>query len=546
MKQNFLFGEFDMTNAEIISSGNACLGIEFGSTRIKAVLINDKFEPVANGSFTWENSLVNGIWTYNIEEIHKGLQTCYAELKKDVFEKYKVNLTSFKCGGISAMMHGYLAFDKDDNLLVPFRTWRNTITANASNELSKLFNFPVPERWSVSHFYEAILKNEEHVSKIDKVYTLAAYIHYKLTGKKVIGVGDASGMFPVEFSNDKKSACYKKEFVEKFENLDGVKKYNFKINAVFPKVLMAGENAGVLTEEGAKFLDPTGELKADIPMCPPEGDAGTGMVATNSVEAKTGNISAGTSVFSMVVLEKDLKKSYPGIIDIVTTPDGYPVAMVHANNCTGEHNYWINFFAEIVETMCGKENTPKIGEFYDKLIMKSLEADKDCGNLLAYNYLSGETITGFNSGRPLFVRGENANFSVANFMRVQMFSSLGALRVGMNILYDDEKVPVESMTGAGGYFKTQAGLKYMAAAMKTPVSAMETAGEGGPWGMAILAAYTAEIDKKSLSNYLNTKVFADCKKETSNPEKEICDSFEIFFDNYKKGLAVEKAAVENL
>lgn len=535
-----------MTNAEIISSGNACLGIEFGSTRIKAVLINDKFEPVANGSFTWENSLVNGIWTYNIEEIHKGLQTCYAELKKDVFEKYKVNLTSFKCGGISAMMHGYLAFDKDDNLLVPFRTWRNTITANASNELSKLFNFPVPERWSVSHFYEAILKNEEHVSKIDKVYTLAAYIHYKLTGKKVIGVGDASGMFPVEFSNDKKSACYKKEFVEKFENLDGVKKYNFKINTVFPKVLMAGENAGVLTEEGAKFLDPTGELKADIPMCPPEGDAGTGMVATNSVEAKTGNISAGTSVFSMVVLEKDLKKSYPGIIDIVTTPDGYPVAMVHANNCTGEHNYWINFFAEIVETMCDKENTPKIGEFYDKLIMKSLEADKDCGNLLAYNYLSGETITGFNSGRPLFVRGENAIFSVANFMRVQMFSSLGALRVGMNILYDDEKVPVESMTGAGGYFKTQAGLKYMAAAMKTPVSAMETAGEGGPWGMAILAAYTAEIDKKSLSNYLNTKVFADCKKETSNPEKEICDSFEIFFDNYKKGLAVEKAAVENL
>ena len=354
-----------MTNAEIISSGNACLGIEFGSTRIKAVLINDKFEPIANGSFTWENSLVNGIWTYNIEEIHNGLQQCYAELKKDVAEKYNIKLTNFKYGGISAMMHGYLAFDKDDNLLVPFRTWRNTITAKASKELSQLFDFPVPERWSISHFYEAILNNEEHVSKVNNVYTLAAYIHYKLTGKKVIGVGDASGMFPVEFSDDKKSACYKKDFVNKFENIEIVKKHNFKINEVFPKVLMAGENAGVLTEEGAKFLDPAGDLKSGIPMCPPEGDAGTGMIATNSVEVQTGNISAGTSVFSMVVLEKDLKKSYPGIIDIVTTPDGAPVAMVHANNCTGEHRYWINLFKEIVEMICVKENVPKTGTFYD-------------------------------------------------------------------------------------------------------------------------------------------------------------------------------------
>lgn len=535
-----------MTNAEIISGGNAFLGIEFGSTRIKAVLINDKFEPVANGSFTWENSLVNGIWTYNIEEIHNGLQTCYAELKKDVFEKYGVKLRRFKCGGISAMMHGYLAFDKNDNLLVPFRTWRNTITAQASRELSELFNFPVPERWSVSHLYQAILNGEEHVEKIANVYTLASYIHYKLTGKKVIGVGDASGMFPVELSEDKKSADYKKEFAGRFENCGGVKKFNFKISEIFPEVLTAGENAGVLTEDGARFLDPEGDLEAGIMMCPPEGDAGTGMVATNSVEAQTGNISAGTSVFSMVVLEKNLKKSYPGIIDIVTTPDGYPVAMVHANNCTGEHNYWIQFFKEITEIMCGAENTPKTGEFFDKLIMHSLNADKDCGNLLAYNYLSGETITGFNSGRPLFMRGENAEFSAANFMRVQMFSSLGALRAGMNILYDDEKVPVKSMTGAGGYFKTEAGLKYMAAAMKTPVSAMETAGEGGPWGMAILAAYAAENKKQSLADYLNTKVFAGCKKETAQPEKEICESFELFFERYMKGLPVERAAVENL
>ena len=311
------------------------------------------------------------------------------------------------------------------------------------------------------------------------------------------------------------------------------------------KVLMAGQEAGTLTEAGAKFLDPTGDLQSGIPFCPPEGDAGTGMAATNSVAAKTGNISAGTSVFSMVVLEKDLKKAYPGIIDIVTTPDGLPVAMVHANNCTGEHNYWMDLFYEVATLMCGEANVPKIGKFFDDLIGKSLEADKDCGGLLAYNYLSGETITGFNSGRPLFARAENAKFNAANFMRVQMFASLGALRAGMNILYDEEKVPVESMTGAGGYFKTEAGLKYMAAAMKTSVSAMETAGEGGPWGMALLAAFAA-AGKKNLPEFLNKEVFGNCKKTTSAPEDELVESFNIYFDRYMKGLAIEKAAVENL
>ena len=533
-----------MTNQEIIENGNAVLGIEFGSTRIKAVLINDKFEPIANGSYTWENTLDKGIWTYPLSQIHEGLQTCYADLKADVNKRYGIKLTSFKAGGISAMMHGYLAFDKDGNLLVPFRTWRNTITGQASKELSDLFDFPVPERWSISHLYQAILNKEEHISKLANVYTLAAYIHFMLTGKKVIGAGDASGMFPLKINGSK--AEYNQDFIKKFEQIDKIKAIPHSgslIDELFPKVLMAGEDAGSLTKEGALFLDPTGELKEGIPFCPPEGDAGTGMAATNSVEEKTGNISAGTSVFSMVVLQKDLSKAYPGIIDIVTTPDGKPVAMVHANNCTGEHNYWVNLFKEVGDLMGAKAG---IGQYFDTLIMKSLEADKDCGGLLAYNYLSGETITGFNSGRPLFARAENANFTIANFMRTQMFTSLGALRAGMNILYDDEKVPVESMTGAGGYFKTEAGLKYMAAAMKTSVSAMETAGEGGPWGMALLAAYSLDKSDESLADFLNTKVFGNCKKTTAAPEKELEESFNIFFERYMKGLEIERAAVNTL
>ena len=534
-----------MEQKEIIENGNAILGIEFGSTRIKAVLINEKFEPIANGSYTWENSLENGVWTYPLSQIHQGLQTCYADLKADVQKKYGVKLTKFKAGGISAMMHGYLAFDKDNKLLVPFRTWRNTITGEASKELSDLFEFPVPERWSISHLYQAILNKEEHISKLSNVYTLAAYIHYMLTGKKVIGAGDASGMFPLKMNGSK--AEYNKDFINKFEGLKSIKAIahtGFLVENLFPQVLMAGEDAGTLTADGAKFLDPTGDLEEGIPFCPPEGDAGTGMTATNSVEAETGNISAGTSVFSMVVLKQDLKKSYPGIIDIVTTPDGLPVAMVHANNCTGEHNYWINLFKEASELMGAKAD---LGEYFDKLIMKSLEADKDCGGLLAYNYLSGETITGFNSGRSLFVRSENANFTLANFMRTQMFTSLGALRIGMDILYDEEKVPVKSMTGAGGYFKTEAGLKYMAAAMLTNICAMETAGEGGPWGMALLASYACGDNKKvPLAEFLNKKVYVSCKKTTAQAEKDLIEAFNIFIERYKKGLAIEKAAVENL
>ena len=532
-----------MENKELIESGNAVLGIEFGSTRIKAVLINDRYEPVAGGSYTWENTLDNGIWTYPLAQIHEGLQSCYKDLKDDVREKYGITLRKLKAVGISAMMHGYLAFDKNGNLLVPFRTWRNTITAKASQELSALFAFPVPERWSVSHLYQAILNKEEHITKIAGLHTLASYIHWKLTGQKVIGVGDASGMFPVETNGN--SADYKAAFCQKFDSLADVHALGIKIHDILPKVLVAGDKAGTLTDDGAAFLDPAGDLESGIPLCPPEGDAGTGMAATNSVEAETGNISAGTSIFSMVVLRKDLQKSYPGIIDIVTTPAGLPVAMVHANNCTGEHNYWISLFREVTQTL-GIGGEIPTGEFFDKLIMKSLEADKDCGGLTAYNYLSGETITGFTSGRPLFVRGENANFSLANFMRAQMFASLGALRAGMNILYDQEKVPVKSMTGAGGYFKTEAGLKYMASGIKTTVSAMETAGEGGPWGMALLAAYSTENQRQSLADFLAEKVFSSCRKTTQEPDAQIAESFDIWFERYMRGLAVERAAVENL
>lgn len=537
-----------MNNKELIESGNSILGIEFGSTRIKAVLINKNYEPIASGSFTWENTLENGIWTYPLKEIHQGLQMCYADLKKDVFQKYNIKLTKFASCGISAMMHGYLAFDSNNKLLVPFRTWRNTITGQASKELSQVFNYPIPERWSISHLYQAILNKEEHVAQIKHVYTLAAYIHFLLTGNKVIGTGDASGIFPVILNNNNE-ASYNNEYCKLFENLPEVKNHNIEINNVFPKILQAGENAGYLTKEGALFLDPQGDLESGIPFCPPEGDAGTGMVATNSVAEKTGNISAGTSIFSMVVLEKNLENTYPGIIDIVTTPDGKPVAMVHANNCTGEHNYWINLFKEAVEIIC-PDSKADIGEYFEKLISKSLEADKDCGGLLSYNYLSGESITSFNSGRPLFVRSENANFNMANFMRTQMFSSLGALRMGMDILYEEEKVPVSSMTGSGGYFKTQAGIKYMAAAMKTCVSAMETAGEGGPWGAAILAAYSLyksqSNNTNNLADFLNKNIFDSCKKISENPEESLLESFNIFLERYKKGLAIEKAAIENI
>ena len=525
---------------DFIANGNAVLGLEFGSTRIKAVLIDDQNKPVASGAFDWENSLDNGIWTYSIEEIHGGLATCYANLKKDVKEKYGVTLKKLKAMGISAMMHGYLAFDKDNNLLVPFRTWRNTITGAASEKLSSLFNYPIPERWSISHLYQAMLNKEPHVKDVAFFTTLAGYVHWKLTGKKVLGVGDASGMFPIDI----RTKNYNEKMLGQFDELIKPLGYGFKLKDLLPEVLQAGEMAGSLTESGAKLLDKDGDLQAGFVFAPPEGDAGTGMVATNSVRPRTGNVSAGTSVFAMVVLEKELSKAYNGKIDLVTTPSGELTAMAHANNCTGEYDKWIKLFGQAIEECGFKIDKPKL---YDSLLGAALKGDKDCGGCIPYNYISGESMTGLSEGRPLFVRTQKNDFTLANFMRSQLFTSLGALRTGMNILFDEENVKIDRLTGHGGFFKTQeAGLTAMASAMHTPISLMETAGEGGPWGMALLASYLVNKDGEKLDDWLDKKVFASAKVKSFEAAKEDIEGFNAFFANYTKGLAIEKAAVESI
>ncbi len=526
-----------MTQAELDASS---VGIEFGSTRIKAVLIDAAFNPVAQGAFDWENSLVDGIWTYSLELVKQGLQTAFAGLKTDVKNKFGLELRKAKSLGISAMMHGYLAFDKDDNLLVPFRTWRNTITGAASEALTDLFNFPMPERWSASHLYQAILNGEKHVPQIASINTLAGWVHFMLTGQKVLGIGDASGMFPI----DPSIKNYDKKMLAAFDNLVASKKVPWKVEAILPLVVLAGDNAGTLTDAGAKFLDPTGTFEAGCLLAPPEGDAGTGMVATNSVTARTGNVSAGTSVFAMIVLEKPLKAAYKNQIDIVQTPDGNAVAMAHANNCTGEYDKWINIFGSAAKAL-GADFSK--GQLYDTLLGLALKGDKDCGGLVPYNYISGESITGFASGRPLFARNQNANFTLENFMRAQLFTALGALRAGMDILFEKEKVALDSLTGHGGFFKTEGvGAKIMAAAMHTAVSSMKTAGEGGPWGMAILAAYASDQKGMSLSDYLNKVVFASAEITKTAPDAADVEGFNKFFANYKKALPVERAAVESL
>jgi sugar (pentulose or hexulose) kinase len=527
-------------NSEEISKGNAILGIEFGSTRIKAVLINSQNEPIAGGAFDWENTLADGIWTYSLEEIHNGLSTSFINLKKDIQKKYGIQLTKIRALGISAMMHGYLVFDKNGNQLVPFRTWRNTITGPASKELSELFSYPIPERWSISHLYQAILNNEPHVKDAAFFTTLAGYVHWMLTGKKVLGTGDASGMFPI----DAATGNYDKKMTAQFDSLVKDYKFGWKIENLLPEVLPAGTPAGTLTKEGAAFLDPENTLEPGIPLCPPEGDAGTGMTATNSVAPRTGNVSAGTSVFAMVVLEKRLSHSYNGLIDIVSTPDGKPAAMAHANNCTGEYDKWIKLFGTAAEKLGAQFDK---GKLYDTLLGCALAGDKDCGGLIPYNYISGESITGFTEGRPLFVRTTKCNFTLENFMRAQLFTSLGALRTGMDILFNNEHVKLDRLTGHGGFFKTvDIGLPVMAAAMNTPISALSTAGEGGPWGMALLASYLVNGKGTKLSDWLGKNVFAAAQIRTVQPDKKDTAGFNAFFANYKKGLAVERAAVENI
>ena len=524
----------------VIESGKAVLGIEFGSTRIKAVLVDDANKPIASGSHEWENQLKDGIWTYSIDMIWEGLQHAYKEMTEDVEKQYGVKVEKLAALGFSAMMHGYMAFGADDEILVPFRTWRNAITEEASEKLTKLFNYNIPQRWSIAHLYQAILNGEDHVKDIKFQTTLAGYIHWKLTGRKVLGVGEASGMFPIDIATGK----FNQTMVDAFNKEVEGKGYPWKILDIFPEVLTAGENAGELTAEGAKLLDPTGTLQAGCPLCPPEGDAGTGMVATNSVARRTGNVSAGTSVFSMVVLEKELSKVYPEL-DLVTTPSGDLVAMVHCNNCTSDLNAWVNIFKEFAEAFGVDVDMNKL---FGTLYNKAMEGDVNGGNLLAYNYISGENITGMEEGRPLFVRTPNSKFNLANFMRVNLYTALGALKIGMDLLLKEEGVQVDKLLGHGGLFKTKGvGQQILADAMNTPISVMETAGEGGAWGIAVLASYMVQkAEGESLGDYLNNKVFAGQEGSELAPDPEGVKGFDEFIEIYKAGLPIQRAAIDSM
>ncbi len=523
-----------------IESQKTVLGIEFGSTRIKAVLIGEDHAPIASGSYDWENRYENGIWTYRLEEVWAGLQESFRKLRSDVLEKLNIPLETIGAIGFSGMMHGYLAFDRDGNLLAPFRTWRNTITGQAAEKLTDLFQFNIPQRWSIAHLYQAILNKEPHVQNISFLTTLAGYVHWKLTGKTVLGAGEASGMFPI----DSKTNDYDEGMIGLFNELLKAENISWKIQDILPKVLVAGDAAGILTEEGAKLLDPTGQLQVGISLCPPEGDAGTGMVATNSVAERTCNVSAGTSVFAMIVLEKALSQVYPEI-DMVTTPSGKPVAMVHSNNCTSDLNAWVELFHEFTQVLGVEVSQSKL---FETLYQQALKGDADGGGLLAYNYLSGEHITHLTEGRPLFVRTPESRFNLSNFMRTHLLSSLGALRIGMDILFEREKVKIDQILGHGGFFKTkEVGQKIMAAAMNVPVSVMETAGEGGAWGIALLASYMIhKAGNEPLEAYLSDKVFSGEKGTTIAPNPADVDGFAAFMERYKKGLSIERAAVEGL
>ena len=522
----------------IIEKGQAVIGIEFGSTRIKAVLIDPEHNVIATGNHDWENSRVDNIWTYSLEEITAGLQASYRKMADSVSGRYGITLRRAAAIGISGMMHGYLVFDRDNKLLTPFRTWRNNITGQAAEELTGLFNYPIPQRWSIAHLYQAMLSNESHLPQIDFMTTLAGFLHWQLTGQKVIGIGEASGDFPVDI----RTKTYDADMLEKFDRHVSARQLPWKIADILPRVLPAGENAGQLTAAGALLMDPTGNLQPGIPFCPPEGDAGTGMVATNSIAVRTGNVSAGTSVFAMVVLEKELSRAHSEI-DLVTTPEGNLVAMVHSNNCTSNYDAWIGLFGEAARALGADVPKPVL---YDTLLGLALEGDPDCGGLLSYGYLSGEHITGFEDGRPLFVRGANSTFNLKNFMRVNLFTSLGALKAGFNILTEEEGVRVDEIRGHGGFFKArEVGSRVMAAALNTPVSVMETAGEGGAWGIAVLAAYMVQnAQGESLTDYLANRVFGGQGGVRVQPDATDVAGFNVFFGRYMKGLPIERAAVE--
>lgn len=520
---------------QLVATGSGVLGIELGSTRIKAVLIDECGNPVASGGYGWENQYVDHIWTYSLDEIWKGLAGCYADLNENIRRQCGHPLSKVRSLGISAMMHGYMAFDERDELLVPFRTWRNTMTLQASEELSEAFSYHIPQRWSIAHLYQAILNKESHVDKVRFITTLSGYIHWKLTGEKVLGIGDASGMFPIDMG----TKDYNEHMLKVFDRLAGEKGFSVPACDVLPKVLCAGDQAGTLTKEGALLLDPSGTLESGIRMCPPEGDAGTGMVATNSVRVRTGNVSAGTSVFSMIVLEKDLTKPYEEI-DLVTTPSGDLVAMVHCNNCTSDLNAWVSLFDEFTKE-AGLVLSPD--ELYGMLYRKALEGDADGGGLLAYNYLSGEHIPQVQTGRPMFVRTPESKFTLANFMRTHLFTSLGALKMGMDILAEEE-VKIDKIYGHGGLFKTKGvGQRFLAGAIGTPVHVMETAGEGGAWGIALLAAYLVDRKKgESLADYLDNNVFCGAAGNSEEPDERDAKGFDEFMKRYRAGLVVERTA----
>ncbi len=509
---------------------NTVLGIELGSTRIKAVLIDEHHLPVVSGDYEWENQLVDGIWTYSMDAVHTGIRAAYAELVKNLGQP----IETLGAVGVSAMMHGYLPFDRDGKQLAEFRTWRNTITGEAAEKLTALFGFNIPQRWSIAHLYQAMLNGEEHVKDIAFLTTLAGYIHWQLTGEKLMGVGEASGMFPI----DSEKCDYDEGMLEKFRTLTGT-----DLRRILPKVLRAGERAGTLTEAGARFLDPTGTLRPGIPVAPCEGDAGTGMAATNSVRVRTGNVSAGTSDFAMIVTDHPLGVHRE--IDMVTTPDGAPVAMVHCNNCTSDINAWVNLFSEFCEMMGLRTDK---GELFTRLFRKALEGEPDCGGLLSFNYFSGEGVTDLDEGRPIFARLPNADFTLANFMRTHLLSALATLKLGMDILTESENVQIDKLYGHGGFFKTpEVGQRMLSAAVDTPVSVMETAGEGGPYGMALLAAYMLWRDEgESLADYLDNKVFAGAKSVTLSAAPADVEGFSAFLSRYRKALPMEKCATEVL
>ncbi|MCM3192312.1 xylulokinase [Priestia megaterium] len=524
---------------QAIAKGKTSLGIELGSTRIKAVLINENFETIASGSYEWENLLEDGFWTYNLLDIITGLQSAYREMKQEVERSYGITIRTVGSIGVSAMMHGYMAFDKTGELLVPFRTWRNATTSAAAKELTEHFQFNIPERWSIAHLYQAIINQEKHLPRIDYMTTLAGYIHWLLTGSKALGIGDASGMFPI----DERTQNYSEDMMKQFDELISYKGYPWQLSDILPAVHTSGEQAGTLTAVGASILDQSKNLQPGIPFCPPEGDAGTGMVATNSVRKRTGNVSVGTSVFAMIVLDKKLSNVYSEI-DLVTTPNGSPVGMVHANNCSSDLNAWLGLFREFSEAMGQKVESDKL---FEVMLNKALEADPDGGGLLSYGYFSGENITGVESGRPLFVRSAKSNFNLANFMRTHLFTAFGALKIGMDLLVKEENVKIHSILAHGGLFKTPVvGQKMMAAAINTPVSVMDTAGEGGAWGMAILSSYMLnKSENESLEDFLDDKVFKEVTAQEIYPDELDVKGFEAFIKRYKKGLVIEKAAAEH-